>query len=533
MPDLTTRLREDFEETARHLTPPDHLDDLVRRRRRQHLRRRRGGVSGGLVVAGVAAALVATRLLPGGDDPSSVVAGSSEDVVDGAPLFLVPDAVPSGFELLEASGGDLPGITVGMATISDWQNTQRWVRYDEAREHPTDILDLRWSHVRTDGSLAPDHSRPVTLPDDSVAQHNPDDYEVYKAFPDQSLQVSVRGIVAPATPDGPTDPLPLELMTAAMASFEERDGSYTLASPPEGFELAGQWTRGGDGGTNGRVLAYGDPAAERGFQMQVVDDSGIPPAASLDSADDRVVTVRGNEALLSQGLLAPPSFFGEGTLFLASADRYLQWIEPGGERVTITARGLSDDEVLAVAESLEPVDAPTWFALQDTPESESPATTDTTETTDTTDTPQAGDASAAPAGTEPLLFAGTYEGSDRYTLSSEGPCDLDHDDEATFTLTDGSTWQFQHDQCAQVVGNIWSATGTFTFTLPDGATLSGTNVQDGVPLPTTGAPFDLDITDGSGRFAGATGSCTLDNHLEETTLGQQRLYGTFTCDVTT
>lgn len=528
MPDLTTRLREDFEETARGLTPPDHLDDLVRRRRRQRIRRRRGGVSGGLVVAGVAAALVATRLLPGGEDPSSVVAGSSEDVVDGAPLFLVPGDVPSGFELLEASGGDQPGVTVGMATVAVWQNTQRWVRYDEAREHPTGILDVRWSHVRTDGSLAPDHTRPVTLPDNSVAQHSPEDYEVYKAFAGQPLQVSVRGIVAPPTPDGPTEPLPLELMTAALASFEERDGSYTLASPPEGFELAGQWTRQGDGGTNGRVLAYGDPAAERGFQLQVVDDSGIPPAASLDSADDRLVTVRGNEALLSQGLLAPPSLFGEGTLFLASADRYLQWVEPGGERVTISARGLSDDELLAVAESLESVDAPTWFALQNTPESESPATTATAEPADTTT--EAG-ATAAPAGAEPLLFEGTYEGSDRYTLSSEGPCDLDHDDEATFTLTDGSTWQFRHEQCAQVVGNIWSATGTFTFTLPDGATLSGTNVQDGVLLPTTGAPFDLDITDGSGRFAGATGSCTLDNHVEETTLGQQELHGTFTCEV--
>lgn len=62
--------------------------------------------------------------------------------------------------------------------------------------------------------------------------------------------------------------------------------------------------------------------------------------------------------------------------------------------------------------------------------------------------------------------------------------------------------------------------GTFTSSAPLDATWSS-----------PGAPYTLDITGGTKRFANASGSCTLDNHVRQIRFGVQEQSGTFSCDV--
>lgn len=561
MPDLEERLRESLRDDARAVAPSDRLDQLVGTRRRRRAARRRLG-TGALAVATVVGLVAggAWVVQAGGDgdgrgdgsDP--VAAGAASEVSDdGGPLYLVPDpaSVPEGMELLGAMAAESPGPA---RVVAGWAGTQRWVRFDDRGERPVEIVDVSWGTedevAGTQPEGVPDH-----LDDGTEVAWVAGTGTVYRSLPaggsgdgagngdavdaadgdaaGAPLVTAVRGVVAPAEARDAADALPKEQLFAVAASLSAREGGgVDVGRPPDGFVLVAEWPGLADDGSAPRMVSFGGPGL-RGFQVLVVDDSEIPPGASLSSAEARVVTVRGNEAVSTPELLSPPTMFPPAALFLANADRYLQWVEPGGERVTISSLGMTEDEVLTVAAALQAVDDDAWDDLvagaepSPDPEVAAPPPED--------DAPTPGDDApteqAAPPGPGDLHVAGTYEGLDHYALTPEGPCQLAHDDNATFTVTDGTTWALHHDQCADVIDDVWSATGTFTLTLPDGSTLTGTSTQEGVPLPTTGQPFDLDITGGTGPHADATGTCHLDHNFEEIALGQQTMHGTFTCDV--
>ena len=84
------------------------------------------------------------------------------------------------------------------------------------------------------------------------------------------------------------------------------------------------------------------------------------------------------------------------------------------------------------------------------------------------------------------------------------------------------------NDCGGVAQNRHHANGVFTFTTADGSTLAGT-FQSEAQLPSTGAPYTLQIKTGTGAYAGVSGECSIDNHLETLQFGRQRQYGTFTC----
>ncbi len=126
---------------------------------------------------------------------------------------------------------------------------------------------------------------------------------------------------------------------------------------------------------------------------------------------------------------------------------------------------------------------------------------------------------------------GTYRGDERFGFTAGDCPDLDHELHSTFTLTDGTTWPFQATYCGDLDGDQWSGEGTFTFTTPGGDTITGT-LTTAATLPTEGVPYDLAITGGTGAYAGATGACSLDNHVEpREALGAQRQSGSFVCDI--
>ena len=138
---------------------------------------------------------------------------------------------------------------------------------------------------------------------------------------------------------------------------------------------------------------------------------------------------------------------------------------------------------------------------------------------------------AAPAnGSTTRHVEGTYEGVEHYAPSS-GRCPvLDHELDLRFELGEDRTWVYHSDYCGSIEGSLFTGAGTFTITVPGGATITG-DFTESVELPTTGDPIELGITGGTKRFKRASGSCTLDNHLLPRESGVQEHFGTFECDI--
>jgi hypothetical protein len=108
---------------------------------------------------------------------------------------------------------------------------------------------------------------------------------------------------------------------------------------------------------------------------------------------------------------------------------------------------------------------------------------------------------------------------------------LDHRLHETFTLSDGTSWTFQSHYCGTIDAHgVWTGVGSFEITTGSGSTLSGT-FTDSAQLPSLGVPYELDVNSGTGAFAGASGSCMLDNHLSTFAPGVQYQEGIFVCDL--
>jgi hypothetical protein len=101
-----------------------------------------------------------------------------------------------------------------------------------------------------------------------------------------------------------------------------------------------------------------------------------------------------------------------------------------------------------------------------------------------------------------------------------------------FTHADGTTWAFHADYCGTLDGDHWRGEGTFTFTAPHDATITG-DFKSSASVTSPGVPYTLNITGGTGSFDGATGECLLDNHLRDVQFGVQEQYGTFSCAIST
>ena len=132
-----------------------------------------------------------------------------------------------------------------------------------------------------------------------------------------------------------------------------------------------------------------------------------------------------------------------------------------------------------------------------------------------------------------MAFNGRHEGTGHFGLNTSRCPFLDHHLDEVFTLTDGTPWQFASVYCGTIdAASVWSGTGTFTLTSPDGDTLSGRSTSR-AQLPTTGVPYRLDIDGGTGQFAGTSGDCTVDEHLSSDTFGITAHSGAFACTLTT
>ncbi len=125
---------------------------------------------------------------------------------------------------------------------------------------------------------------------------------------------------------------------------------------------------------------------------------------------------------------------------------------------------------------------------------------------------------------------GIHSGTEHFALFTGRCAFLDHHLDESVFFRGSLRWQFHADYCGEIHGDLWSGAGTFTLAAPDGAALTGA-FTDSARLPTSGVPYELDVTGGIGRFAGATGSCTLETHLRAVAFGVQDQWGAVVCDV--
>ena len=231
-----------------------------------------------------------------------------------------------------------------------------------------------------------------------------------------------------------------------------------------------------------RMAGYRD-ADGRSLAVDVQEPPAGATTTSVPDPTARAVTVRGHDAwVIDAPLLGSPDGRTEGYVTV-------EWAERPGVHARVTAWGLTEDDVLRVAEDLRSVSADTWHALVDPVlESSTPATTATSEpsptststtapaatstsapiATTTTSPPAGGPTPAAEAGPSSpgATVAGDYAGTEHYTLGTAECPDMDHTFDAVLTASDGTAWSFHEDYCGRIVDDWWSGEGTFTLTAP-------------------------------------------------------------------
>ena len=153
----------------------------------------------------------------------------------------------------------------------------------------------------------------------------------------------------------------------------------------------------------------------------------------------------------------------------------------------------------------------------------------------TPEAPEAPDAPADPGlvGEGAVEMSGTFAGTELFTFTADPDCEIDHSLDATLTIGDSTTWSLTATYCGSMSEGAERVTaeGVFTLTTPGGDTLSGRLLAD-TELATSSGPFTLEVAEGTGAYAGATGSCTLDSRLiEDPPPDSQAREGTFSCEI--
>ena len=387
---LEDRLRATFASLAassNYAPPPDLSPPGRGPRSRRHTRALAAAV-GALVLMLVIAALVALGNRDR-DDPvrkvvPPVVDSLFPDVVShqGPELFLSPQAVPDGYQLLFATGPDGPGRAGGGSP--QWTAIQNWVKLDPAGTRPIGGFSLSWGPA----DLADANTE---LPGLSM-QHQ----DALSAFGGGAEPITISGkpaiwaeylqtvaweegdriIAVSAFMDGPfgtwSEHLSREQLEAIAATvIPQGDRGYELRDAPLGYEYAGQapgFVREGD---NQRRLVYSDGNGH-GFAIQLVDNTQNPPGMALAQSAARLVETRGQRAVLTNMLNG-----GDGSgcsqvdLFICTrqpgdtSHTYLQWLEPDSTRVTITATGLSEQEIFDLAANLREATSDEWQTIVD------------------------------------------------------------------------------------------------------------------------------------------------------------------------
>jgi hypothetical protein len=288
-------------------------------------------------------------------------------------LFLVPGFVPNGMTPLRVMGSREPRRSASGGGSTEIDRAQLWVKLDPAGTRPIDHFSVQWGP----GAVANEELHPTPEPaphtDDPLAGYRRDSVPV--AVRDHDGLYSKRvGTLVWEEPKGHMvaitgESLALGDMVDMAEALEPRpDGGFALTQAPPEFVQVSEVKGFAWDGVNERELIYQD-AAHHAFQVRIVDASDVPPGQSLSAidpglgADPRIVDVRGHHAVLTNFRLSGGGTFDSQTMFLQSADKHLQWLERDNVMVTVSTVGLSEEQVLAIADGLQEVDDRGWDQL--------------------------------------------------------------------------------------------------------------------------------------------------------------------------
>jgi hypothetical protein len=449
------------------------------------------------------------------------------DVITGSWRSLPDPPYPFGRRPAAAVLGDSVYVLSGM------DSPIAFMRYDPS--------DERWTVLDWSGQLTSEHH--LTPYGDLLVQWGPSDpalrafdpsTDTWRDVPadplstlaDRAVVVTPAGLVVLARSG--TDPYQAALLV---------DGAWSSLPAAPGGAASRAWFATGTGvlgvDQSGSVVTL-DPStgawSERPEPSGPAGWSGIPPVA-----DGRWITASGwivDSVTSRQAALTAP---GGGALEGAAA----AWIGPhlvvwGGERAGDQGGTLVGDGWRWSAGADGGASAPGSVPGTAVPGTAVPGTAVPRTAPSTTAAATDHGPGAPPAGSGraavPLLVSGGFRGTDTYDLGGRGCAQLAHTVDLDLTPDGEGPWRYHAEVCGAIdADDVWSGTGPFTITAPDG-TLTGT-VHSRAQLPTTGEPYIVDVLAGTGRLAGRTGSCRLDNHLRETRLGAQEQWGSFTCEL--
>ena len=162
-----------------------------------------------------------------------------------------------------------------------------------------------------------------------------------------------------------------------------------------------------------------------------------------------------------------------------------------------------------------------------------PTVTDSSSTSSTTSSSTTTTSTlAAPPAVTTLVLTGTHAGTEHFALGTGRCPQIDHHLDETWTATNGTVLTFSNAYCGELdTRGRWSSTGTYTLGDAAGAFQGRTNnAVDKVPSP--GGPYRIALDSGTGAYAGATGSCSVEEHLVMVRFGEQLHSGPFTCTIT-
>ncbi len=275
--------------------------------------------------------------------------------------YLVPNYVPVGMQLIRAAGGDRPGSVDSCGGTLGVDRAQLWTKLDPSGR-PTASFSVVWgpakassscplpirrsldrTALRLDGAPTPVRGRT------GFFNHGVLGWEETKG-----TIVRVQG--ANLTAD--------ELRGIADTLERRADGGFRVTRAPGGFVEVGESDGFASKGANQRELVYRSPDGP-GFSVLIGDSPGAPPGANLSEAvinETRVhvTRVRGRHAVGAKDLHNNPGGFAGATFFLQGATSFLQWLEPGNVEVTLSGVGMSEPELVAIANGLRVVDQRGW-----------------------------------------------------------------------------------------------------------------------------------------------------------------------------
>jgi hypothetical protein len=554
MPELDELLREEFHAAVSGLGRTPELDARVAGHvRRVRARQRRAARVAALALVVLAVAPIGWLVTRGsGSDRPDVDAGSRADGLapDDPALadvtYLVPDSLPDGLELQLAAGGLRPGVPT-------------WDRYE--------WLD----NVQPTGGA----SNPLVLRERRLLPGDPDPMALLARSGTATSVAGYQAVASPAgvwlawvdaddvfhllTRPGPAPP------TGDAAFAELRglaDGTIPIeplpvAQPPTGpgvsvpsglgsqapFHVVNPAPAGSDD-TNARVMYFTDGD---GRQLTVsVADASIP-LMHPEPGEGTAVQVRGRDALLAPTTASRYDPFVVGLVpvldsSVGAAPTALTWRESDGVAVTLIGSGLSDDELVAVADGLRRVDAETWASYLRTPPDEGTGETvpivpqPTIVQPDATTVPPDSAVTLPPPPPGAQRLEGASTGTERWVETSGGCPTLDHTTDETVTMADGTAWAYHGTHCGELSQSQtqWRGGGDITLTTAGGDTITLQWTHDWLPVPPTRVQILATVTGGTGAWAGATGTCLIDEGLTMGVFavnGNSFHQGTVTCDV--